>query len=67
MGMLMVSATPSPFRDIVTGFSSGSLDGMLELLEKLPDVVGANRYITVHVALGAIVCPEQLSCILLKG
>ena len=65
--MLTVSATPTPLRDTVTGFSSGSLDGMLELLEKLPDVVGEKRYVTVHVEVGARVCPEQLSVNLLNG
>jgi hypothetical protein len=58
---------PIPFKVNVTGFLSGSLEGIFELLEKMPAEVGENWYVTVQLALGDKVSPEQLSVILLKG
>jgi hypothetical protein len=58
--------TPVPARLIVTGFSSGSFEGMLELLKKEPIEVGEKVYVTLHEAPGERVKPEQLSADLLK-
>ena len=59
--------TPVPARLIVTGFSSGSFEGMLELLKKEHIEVGEKVYVTLHEAPGERVKPEQLSADLLKG
>jgi hypothetical protein len=58
---------PVPVRIIVFGSSSGSFEGIFELLEKVPPEVGANRYVTVQMPLGGILCSEQFSVCLLKG
>ena len=66
-GVPGVGQSPVPLSMTVFKFSSGSLEGIFELLEKNPIDVGANRYVTVQVSSGAIVCSEQLSDTLLNG
>ena len=58
---------PVPAKDIVTGFSSGSLEGILKLLVNDSVVFGENLIVIVHPAAEDNVWPEQLSDTLLKG
>ena len=58
---------PAPVRDIVTGFSSGSLDGILILLVNVSIDFGENLIVIVQPADGDNVWAEQLSNTLLNG
>ena len=56
-----VGEIPVPATLIVTGFSSGSLEGILKVSFAAPVAVGENRTVIVQLADGARVCPEQVS------
>lgn len=58
---------PFPLTVTVTGFSSGSLDGMSKLSQNEFGVVGEKRTVRGQLANGEIVSLEQLSVSLLNG
>jgi hypothetical protein len=58
---------PMPLNETVTDVLLGSLLGMLKLSVKVPVNVGANAIVRAQVAAGAIVWPEQVSFVMVKG
>src|SRR3990172_6803173 len=56
-----MDSPPVPPPLTVTGFSSGSLEGMSKVSFAAPDTAGANRTVRVQLADGARVLPEQPS------
>ena len=58
---------PVPVKAIVTGFSSGSSDGISKVLLKSSRVVGENLIVIVQLADGLKDVPLQLSDTMLNG
>ncbi len=61
------AAEPMPFNETVTDALLGSLLGMLKLSVKVPVNVGANATVMVQEAAGAMVWPEHVSFVMVKG